>query len=143
MDGKQLKYYLLEFERSVIKLGVERGVFGDGKEEVVPLRSGKLSKEPLGEFVGDIFDSDKVIAINYYGLYKLSRGIFRAVESVKIMFPDVRSIKSPVVHFNSLKAENIIALAPNLAPGYDEFKKYIVRLRWYTDGTTQECSGSE
>lgn len=130
MDGKQLRYYLLNFEKDVVEIGFEKGIFDVGRGEAVPLRAGKLSKEPLGKFVGDILYSDKVLAINYYGLYKLSRGIYQAVESVKVMFPDVRSIKSPVVHFNSLKTESVITLAPHLAPEFEEFKKYIVELRW-------------
>lgn len=145
MDGKKATDYLQEFERRVVIDGFRRELIGKTGEEVVPLRAGRLAKEALGQFVGKSFHCDSVLAINYYGLYKLSSGIYAAVESVRMLFPDLRSIKSPVVHFNSLKAENVIALAPDLAPDYERFKKYIVQLRWHSPQedrvATQGCSG--
>jgi len=138
MDGKKAIEYLREFERRVIVEGFFSSLIGKTEEEIVPLRAGRLAKEVLGQFVGKSFRCDSVLAINYYGLYKLSNGIYKAVDSVKMLFPDLRSIKSPVVHFNSLKAENVIALAPDLAPDYEVFKRYIVKLRWNPDSIIQE-----
>jgi len=134
------KNYMRRFEREVIYTGFMMGRFCKHKngfiagrkpiEEIVPLRYGKLSKSEFGEFIGKIFDAPVLLAINYYGLFKLSTEIIKAAESVKHIFGEIRSIKSPVVHFNSIKIEDVKELAPELFPDYPEFKKYIVGLRW-------------
>ncbi|MGD9156824.1 MAG: hypothetical protein PVG39_00320 [Desulfobacteraceae bacterium] len=124
------KDYLCKFERQVIYTGFMMGRFGERKEEIVPLRYGKLSKSEFGEFIEKTFDAGVLLAINYYGLFKLSTEIIKAAESVRHIFGEIRSIKSPVVHFNSIKIEDVKELAPELFPDYLEFKKYIVELRW-------------
>ena len=122
--------YLYEFEKQIICSGFASDYFKKRKEEIVPLRYGKLSKSEFGEFIGKTFNAEILLAINYYGLFKLSTEIIRAAKSVNHIFGEVRSIKSQVIHFNSIRIEDVKNLAPELVIDYPEFKKYIVGLRW-------------
>lgn len=123
--------YLNEFENKVIIEGFKKGVFGKRIEEIVPLRNGKLTNTGFGSFIGRSFKCGVLLSINYYGLFKLSEEIINLSEKAGIIFSEIRSVKSPVIHFNSIKLEQIKLLAPELLQDYDEFKKYVVNLRWH------------
>lgn len=122
--------YLQEFEQKVICKGFIIGHFNKRKEEIVPLRNSKLSKTEFGEFIGKTFNCNERLAINYYGLFKLSTEIIKAADSVKHIFGDVRSIMSPVIHFNSIRIEDVKKIAPDLFSYYPDFKKHIIDMRW-------------
>jgi hypothetical protein len=93
-----LNEYLKEFEQKVVVAGFKAGEFPK-KEFVVPLRSGKFKDSPLEEFMGKQFECDCLLGINYYGFYKVSSEVGRAVDSVANIFQGIRSIKAPVVFF--------------------------------------------
>jgi hypothetical protein len=144
MKGKiDFEQYLEEFEQNVIVEGYKKGIFGERKAEVVPLRRGKLSTSPIGNFVGKQFKFPKLLAINYYGLFKLSDEIFNAVDSVKDIFHEVRTIKSPVVHFSSVTMEHVREVAPEMLQDFPEFKKHLVELRWKNKETTEGKTNSQ
>lgn len=123
--------YLNQFESKIIVEGFKKEVFGKRIEEIVPIRSGKLTNTGFGSFIGRSFKCGILLSINYYGLFKLSDEIVNISENAKIIFSEIRSVKSPVIHFNSIKPEQVKLLAPELLKNYDEFKKYVVNLRWH------------
>lgn len=123
--------YLNQFEKEVIVRGFHQKTFGLVKETTVPLRRGKLANTDLGWFIGDEFYFDKFLAINYYGYFKLSSGIYRVVEESEKIFPGIRSVRAPVVHFNSIKIEHVKQLAAAMMQNFPDFKKLIVDLRWH------------
>lgn len=123
--------YLGRLEKEVILKGYRQGLFVKEASKVVPLRPGKLAETPFGQFVGKVFDFDDLLAINYYGLYKLSSGIIAKVESVSQLFNDIRSIMAPVVYFNSIKIEHVQQLTDKgMQLDFPIFKKDLVKLRW-------------
>lgn len=128
--------YMQRLELEVIIKGFEKGVFPDKKEnlasqKVVPLRAGKLAPTPFGVFIGRSFEFDGILAINYYGHYKLSTGILDAVLDISQRFPDVRSIRSHVVYFNAIKIEHIQSLSDKgMQLDFPIFKRELVELRW-------------
>jgi hypothetical protein len=118
-------------ENKVIIPGLKQGIFDNSPDKIVPLRAGRLDNTPFGNFVGKTFKCGMLLAINYYGHYKLSSGILSAIESIEDTFPDVRCIKASVVHFNSIKIEHIEKLADKeMIADFAEFKKQLVSLRW-------------
>jgi len=121
--------YLKDFESKIVVGGFTSGIFS-AKEHVVPLRPGKLSNSEFGQFVGEVFEADDIFAINYYGLYKLSEKIITVSNDAMNIFGTIRSIKCPVVYFNSIKFETVKKLSPELYENFAEFKKYVVDLRW-------------
>lgn len=124
------KKYMTDFEKEVICRGFMDNVFGKRCEEIVPLRFGKMSETQFGSFMGKTFVFNKVLAINYYGYFKLSSQIIVIKNQASKIFGELRSIKSPVVHFNSIRIEDVKSFAPQLFDDFLEFKKYIVGLRW-------------
>lgn len=131
MDKIVLEKYMIKFETDFIARGFEGGLVGSPKPMIISLRPGKFAGSDLEKFIGRKFICDKLLAINYYGFFKLSSEAYRAIESIKNVFPGIRSIKSPAIHFNSIKIEKISEIAPHLVGDFVEFKNHIVSLRWH------------
>lgn len=130
MDDKVALEFAHQFENNIVILGLSKGICSD-KRKVVPLRSGKLDKTAFGRFIGRGFKYPGLLAIDYYGHYKLSSGILDKVKSIEDTFPDIRCIKAYVVHFSSIKIEQIENLAGKKAvTDFVEYKKKLVTLRW-------------
>jgi len=104
-------------------------VFKEKPSEIVPLRKRKLHDTDFAEFIGPEFKYDMVLVFNFYGLFKLSNGAKAVVENSKGAFPNIRTMKARVIHFNSIKIEHIKELAPELLSDFPDFKKFLVDLR--------------
>jgi hypothetical protein len=111
--------------------GYEKGVFKEKPPEIIPLRKKKLHDTELAAFVGPEFNYKSVLAFNYYGLFKLSSGGTEVVENCKLAFPNIRTMKARVIHFNSVKMEHIKELAPELLNDFPDFKRLLVDLRGF------------
>jgi hypothetical protein len=124
---------LVKVEKRIILEGIRKELISVQEGKVVPLREGKLSSTEFGKFLGKSFDCFDLLAINYYGHFKLSNGIDHAVASVNGIFPGVRSILAGIVHFNSIRTEAAREIAgddKDLFIDYVEFKKYLLDLRF-------------
>jgi len=100
-----------------------------GKVEFVPVREGRLANTYFGKRVGKKFQSDKVVAIDYYGLYKKSTGLLEEIASMR--GKQVRMIEATVVHFASIRIESVLALAPAQVAGFVEFKNMLLEMRGF------------
>lgn len=130
MENNEL---LARIEQGIIIKGLEQGIIPVQRDKIVPLREGKLDSTPFGDYVGKTFDCDRLLAINFYGHFKLSSEIMKAVDSVKEIFFGVRSIKANIVHFNSIKTEDVRDIAGDdkaLFLDYVELKKNLLDLRF-------------
>lgn len=128
MDNFDFKEYLYKFEQDFLVYGFENGFFNKKKEDV-PLKC-KLLTTKFGGFIEHEFTYEKFLAINYYGLFKFSSEIFRKINNYKHIFINIRVIKSPLIHFNSIKKDTITKIAPHLAEDFQKFKDHVVFLRW-------------
>lgn len=129
MDSKEARKYLDQLEQKVMIKGFEVEVFKKKQLEIIPLRKKKLHDTDFAEFVGPEFVYDSVLAFNYYGLFKLSSGGSKVVDNCKLAFPNIRTMKARVIHFNSVKIEHIKELAPELLSDFPDFKRLLVDLR--------------
>lgn len=118
--------YLGLFEENVIVKGVESGLLKDNKI-MVPIKDGGLDSTQFGRFIGNQFDYDEILVIDYYGLLKKSKGFVDKYTSFKDL--EVKRLKSNVIHFASVKIEDIARLDKSLMVDFPGFKKYIVDLR--------------
>jgi hypothetical protein len=120
------KKYLKQFEIWIVVAGVRTGVFG--QKEVIPARRGKLADTPFGRTIGLKFDSELPLAIDYYGHMKKSTGFFEMIAEVDTQ---VRMIECPVVHFASIKLDDIVELSSTLISDFPVFKREMLRLRGF------------
>ena len=121
--------YLELFEKNIIIGGVESG-FIKPKSVMVPVKDGKLDSTPFGNFLGNKFTYDSVLVIDYYGLLKKSDGFANKYDDYKAEV-EIRRLKSDIVHFASIKIEDITNLDKSLAVDFPGFKKYLVDLRGF------------
>lgn len=119
------------FEREVIIRGVGGGHLG--REEMVPVRNGKLSKQPFGKLVGLEVESETSLAVDYYGHLKKSSGFFRDVKDATPTDTQARMMRSTVVHFASIKVEDVVLLAPELVPVFPILKHELLRRRGFKE----------
>jgi hypothetical protein len=131
MDQSDFKNVLLKFENDVIIRGVQGGKIG--REEMVPVRNGKLSKQRFGKLVGLEIDCSVSLAVDYYGHLKKSAGFFRDVQDATPKGTQARMMKSTVVHFASIKVEDVVELAPDLVPVFPILKRELLKLRGFKD----------
>ena len=131
---KEYKFgqYKLRFEATVIHGATMKLL---GKQKMVPVRKGKLSRTAFGKAVGDVINSHAVIVIDYYGHMKKSIGFIRNVEEQikKHEGMQVRMVESMVVHVASIKIEQLVKLTedPQLVAFFPLFKADILKLRGF------------
>lgn len=117
------KDYLLEFENKVL-LKIYQSSANSMKVEPVPIRPGKLLKTDFGGFIGQSFQHKDLIAFNYYGLFKISSGI------INVDRDGSNTVMAPVIHFSSVKIEDVEQHCKELIVDFVSFKKSLVVLRW-------------
>jgi hypothetical protein len=120
--------YLELFEKNIVIAGVESNLIV-AKDVMVPVKDGRLDNGSFGKFLGNSFSYDKVLVIDYYGLLKKSKGFSDKCASYDDI--EIVRLRSPIVHFASIKIEDIVNLDPNLAVDFVGFKKYLVALRGF------------
>ncbi len=127
MDIGEFKDYLEKFEKDIVVRGIKAALLG--RYMMIPIRRGKLEKTEFGKILGPEFIYLEPAAIDYYGLIKKSSGLVaKFANSTELQ---VRAVRAPIVHFASLKIENISDLAPELVRNFPEFKKMLVVLRQF------------
>jgi len=120
--------YLDLFEQNIVVAGVENKLIA-AKEVMVPVKDGRLDTGSFGKFLGNWFDCSSVLVIDYYGLLKKSKGFLDKCASYDDV--EIRRLKSSIVHFASIKIEDIVNLDSSLAVDFVGFKKYLVALRGF------------
>lgn len=125
--------YLRKFENEIIREGVLRGIIGSAKLitcRPLPFDSSRFARE-----MGKYLPYEESMVIDYYGYYKKSKGFFSYAESLSQGNNDrqVKSITSNVVHFASLKIEDIALINSNpyLVSKYVEFKRMVLEKRGF------------
>ena len=103
--------------------------------KMIPVRPGKLAKTKFGALVGSVFDYAPPLVIDYYGFLKRSTGLIEKVDEMraKLVGRQLRMVKAPVVHFASVRMEDVAIRAPELVAGFPDFKKTILDARGFAD----------
>ena len=127
---EKFKLYQKWFEAAIATAVSDKVV---GKMESVPVLSGKLAKTNFGKRIGLKVDSNFVFAINYYGLFKKSNGFMSHFNETRgrLKGRQIKTISAPVVHFSSLKLEDLAKIDPNLLTQFAEYKNMILVLRGF------------
>ena len=101
--------------------------------KMIPVRPGKLAKTRFASLMGSTFNYIPSLVIDYYGLLKRSTGLVEKILEMKrkIQGKQLRLIKVPVIHFASVRMEDVAASAPELVAALPEFKKTILSARGF------------
>jgi hypothetical protein len=125
--------YLNKFESEVICVGVKQNIIG--KDTQVNVREGKLACSKYAKSLGSRVNSEEPFVIDYYGYLKRSNGFISLLQEEKdaIQNRQIKSIKTRVVFFASLKIEEIAEITSNqyLKGGFSEFKNQILHWRGF------------
>lgn len=121
------KEYLNSFENRIIIPGLEKKMFC--KEVMITLKNGKLANTAFGKFIGNLLECEEILAVDYYGHIKKSKGLLDMVEKYKGI--EIKSVLVPTVYFASVKNEHITELAPHLLNDFPLFKAYLIQLRGF------------
>jgi len=120
--------YLGLFEKNIVVAGIENKLIAT-KEVMVPVKNGRLDVTPFGKFLDNWFDYEGVLVIDFYGLLKKSKGFLDKCASYEDV--EIRRLLSPIVHFASIKIEDVVNLDSSLAIDFVGFKSYLVALRGF------------
>lgn len=129
---KDFKDYLSQFEHDVIENGIVSKVLG--RLSRVPVAKGRLAGTTFGRFMGPWIQSDAFFAVDYYGLLKRSSGLYLEAMRLQkglLVGRQVKMMSAPVVHFASIKLDQMSRLAPHLLTGFSEFKEIILNARGF------------
>lgn len=125
--------YLRKFENEIIREGVLRGIIGSNK--LITCRPLPFDSSRFARDMGKRLPYEESMVIDYYGYYKKSKGFFVYAESISSgnNSKQLKSITSAVVHFASLKIEDIALITSNpyLISRYVEFKNIVLEKRGF------------
>ena len=123
--------YMVEFELCFLSAAVTQGKLG--RREVLPVRPGKLTRSHFGAKMGTSFQSPVSFAIDYYGLLKRSTMLFAEIQWMQdeLRGRQVKAMESVVIHFASVRIEDIARLTPELVGGFPTFKKTVLDARGF------------
>lgn len=129
---KDFKGYLSQFEHDVLENGVVYGVLG--RISRIPVAKGRLAGTSFGRFMGPWIQSDALFAVDYYGLLKRSSGLYQEAMRLQkglLVGRQVKMMSAGVVHFASIKLDQMSRLAPHLLREFSEFKEIILKARGF------------
>jgi hypothetical protein len=127
MFKREMLIYRNQFEKKVMIPLFESRSFS--KKIPISVRPQKLFLSGFGRLIGHSFDYDQILVFNYYGLNKFSTGFLDEVKKAKENGVEIKSIKSVVIYFSSIKLADISRFSPDLTNGFSEFKNSLVELR--------------
>lgn len=126
-DRRYWQYYLdyLDQLEQTVLIPMFLNESQDKKVIPISLYPGRLTPTTFGLFIQMMYDCEHILALNYYGLIKLSTGILKEnIDSRKMQ------TKAHMVHFNSLKIEHVEFFNSDLLNDFVKFKNFLVNLRW-------------
>lgn len=123
---------LYALEQDVIVPAVESGRFGTKK--LVPVRDGRLIHSGFGSFLIGQVDANVPLAVDYYGFLRKSAGFADLILSMQGV--QVRMIEAMVVHFASIKIEDVAEIAPTFVQYFPKLKNFLLEIRGFKDGGT-------
>lgn len=121
--------YRDDFEKKIIMASInENKIF---KKRKVPAKKGRLYNTDFANFLGEMFEHEEILAIDYYGFFKKSSGFLEKMISYEDV--EIKSMRVPVAHFASIKVELVSDLAPELVVNFSTYKRHLLKIRGFKD----------
>lgn len=123
--------YRDRFERDIIERGLELGVFNT--RGPVSVHRSRMAYTALAKKLGPSIKTYKIFAIDYYGYIKKSVGFIDSlhVQIGVLSGKQIKSIRVPIIHFASIKMEDIAEINQDMLKEFPKFKKTILKLRGF------------
>lgn len=123
--------YRDRFEIAIVERGLEAGVFNT--RGPVSINRSRMAYTALAKNLGPQIKTSKIFAIDYYGYVKKTNGF---IDSLHIQMgllrgKQIKSMRVPIVHFASIKMEDIAEINQNMLKEFPRFKKTILTLRGF------------
>jgi hypothetical protein len=133
MGHINFKNYLTKFEKEVILAGVVQGIFNTS--QWMSVKNNALSSSTFAKMMGRFLPYDEVFVLDYYGYSKKSAGFYNMLKEQRkhTNGQQVKMMQSVVVHFNSIKIEQMAELTSNtyLLSNFTEFKNRVLQKRGF------------
>lgn len=125
--------YRDDFEIAIIEKGIEVGVF-DTRGHVSVNRS-KMAYTAFAKRLGAAIKTYKIFAVDYYGYIKKSTGFIDSLHmQIGILRgKQIKSMRVPLVHFASIKMEDVAKINSNMLKEFPKFKQTILTLRGFKE----------
>lgn len=130
MDTTAFQCLLNNFENEVIINGASSYVLKHlVKTSDIPVSGCKLYRSHFGEKMGYVVETDMVLTIDYYGYLKKSRGLIELINGCG----NIKIIKSQVIHFASIKIEDVVNATDNVEVivSFPKLKDMILKARGF------------
>lgn len=124
--------YCRKFEKMIVEVGVKADLLG--KKNLISVKRSRLRNTSFGMMMGNLVDSDIPFAIDYYGYVKVSKGLKKLIEEEqkKLKHPrQLRVMETTLVHFASIKIEDVSQIGIELAAGFSLFKRSLIKQRGF------------
>lgn len=136
MGHINFKNYLTRFEKEVVLEGVNTGLFSS--VQLVSVKNSVMGKSIFAHKMGSIMPYDQNFVVDYYGYRKKSYGFVRKLKEERetIGHRQLKMISAVVVHFNSIKIEDITTLTSSsyLISNFTRFKEMVLEKRGFRNG---------
>jgi len=119
--------YMEKIEQRIMIPCVVNGTFKN--KIMVSVKKSKFLGTDFGDFVGEVFEDDRLIAFNYYGMVKISTAYVRKVQKLENQGVSVKSLECSVAYFSAIKMSHLDKYAPELIEKFSRFKEFLVKLR--------------
>ena len=129
MELSRFRILIDNFEKNIVVESVIQKRFS--RMAVVATKNCKLSNYDFGKRIGDVIDTEIVLVIDYYGYLKRSKGFLEKMRSKVNPLP--KELRSYMVHFASIKMEDIAAMTSDISVMLDfpRLKNEILILRGF------------
>ncbi len=137
MGNINFKKYIIKFEKLVVIAGVQKDLLGS--IQFVSVKNTAINSSNFAKQMGRIIPTDLVLALDYYGYYKKSSGFYvkQGTEKSSLNGRQLKMMSSIVVHFNSIKMEDIVLLTGDtyIISNFPEFKQMVLSRRGFKNGS--------
>jgi len=133
------KTYMHSFE----SVFIVRAMPDIGRESLIPIHQGRLSRTKFAKVIGGLFDCERPVVIDYYGYLKRSTGFAEYVRRLigEYKGGQIRAVTATLVFFAAVKMEDVAKSSPELVAHFPLFKGMVLDARGFKNKNKEVKNG--